>query len=405
VLNVVTGNFDREGGTLFAAPAADVARLARMFLGNTYDRFRSRVRGLPELLGALPSAVMAEEMETPGPGQIRAFVCFAGNPVLTTPNGPRLARALRGLEFMAAIDPYLNETSRLAHVVLPPAHLFEVGNYDLVLLGLAVRNVARFSPPILDRPEGALDDWEILLELSARVTGAPGPVARALRRAARDLPDRVVDLLLRAGPYRLSLDALRGAAHGVDLGALRPSRGERVRTEDGRVRLAPEVFVRDVPRIERWLDDRAAAPAGLVLIGRRHTRSNNSWMHNLTSLTKGPSRSQLMMHPEDAARLGLAHGERVEIRSRVGAVQAALAVTPDVMAGVVSLPHGFGHGEAAGTLRVAGALEGPSVNDLTDELFVEPVVGASILNGLPVTVARAEPPPHDPRAPPANPLA
>jgi anaerobic selenocysteine-containing dehydrogenase len=387
VLNVVTGNFDREGGVMFAEPAADVGRLARLFLGDSYARFRSRVRGLPELLGALPSAVMAEEMETPGPGRIRAFVSFAGNPVLSTPNGERLARAIEGLELVVAIDPYVNETSRLAHLILPPAHVFEVGNYDLILLGLAVRNVAKYSPPILARAPGARDDWEILSELSARVLGLPEPAARALGRATRDLPDHVVDLLLRVGPHRLSLAALRNAPHGIDLGPLRPSGGRRVRTPGGRVRLAPEVFVNDAPRIERWLD--ARADGGLVLIGRRHLRSNNSWMHNLPSLTKGPSRAALLMHPADAGRLGLSGGECVRVKSRVGEVTVRLAVTDEIMPGVVSMPHGFGHAPAAGTLRVAGALEGASANALTDELLVEPIVGASILNGVPVTVEKA----------------
>ena len=387
VLNVVTGNFDREGGVMFAEPAADVGRLARLFLGTSYGRFRSRVRGLPELLGALPSAVMAEEMETEGPGRIRAFVSFAGNPVLSTPNGERLARAIEKMETVVAIDPYVNETSRLAHVILPPAHVFETGNYDLILLGLAVHNVARYSPPILERAPGARDDWEILSELSARVLGLPERAARVLGRAAKDVPDHVVDLLLRAGPHRLSLAALRDAPHGLDLGPLRPCAGRRVRTPDGRVRLAPAVFVDDAPRIERWLD--TPADTGLVLVGRRHLRSNNSWMHNLPSLSKGPSRALLLMHPADAGRRGLGGGEQVRVKSRVGEVTARLAVTEEIMPGVVSLPHGFGHAPAAGTLRVAGALEGPSVNALTDELLVEPIVGASILNGVPVTVDRA----------------
>ncbi len=386
-INVVTGNFDREGGVMFAEPAADVGRLARLFLGDSYARFHSRVRGLPELLGALPSAVMAEEMETPGPGQIRAFVCFAGNPVLSTPNGERLARALAGLDLVVCIDPYVNETARLAHFVLPPAHVFETGNYELILLGLAVRNVVKHSPPILPRPEGARDDWEILSELSARLLGLPAPAARTLARAAKDLPDRLVDLLLRAGPYRLSLAALRDTPHGVDLGPLRPSNSHRVRTPDRRVRLAPEIFARDIARIERWVDERA--DEGLVLIGRRHLRSNNSWMHNLPSLAKGPSRSALLMHPADAQRLGLAGGDTVRIRSRVGEVTSLLSITDEVMPGVVSLPHGFGHAPAADTLHVAGAFAGANVNALTDDLLVEPLVGASILNGVKVTVERA----------------
>ena len=296
---------------------------------------------------------------------------------------------------MVAVDPYVNETSRLAHIVLPPAHVFETGNYDLIMLGLAVREVARFSPPIVARSAGARDDWDILGELAVRLLGAPAPLARALRRAGRDLPDHVVDLLLRIGPYRLSLQALRDAPHGIDLGALRPSRGRRVRTPDGLARLAPEVFVRDAPRIERWVDEHGPSPGGgaavepLLLIGRRHLQRNNSWMHNLPSLIRGPSRAQLLMHPTDAARLGLAGGDRVRVQSRVGEVVATLAVTADIRPGVVSLPHGFGHAAAADTLRVAGAVAGPSVNVLTDELRVEPLVGASVLNGFGVTVSRA----------------
>jgi anaerobic selenocysteine-containing dehydrogenase len=387
-LNVVTGNFDRPGGVLFATPAADVGALARLVLGSGHGRFRSRVRGLPELLGALPSAVMAEEMETPGPGQIRAFVCFAGNPVLSTPGGERLGRALGGLDFVVAIDPYVNETSRHAHVILPPAHVFEVGNFELIPLGLAVRNVAKYSPPILDRPPGARDDWEITSELAARLASPSARLARGAARIARDLQERVIDLLLRAGPYRLSLDALRAAPHGVDLGPLMPSRRARVRTPGALVRLAPEVFVREVPRIDRWLADRAApaAPDGLLLVGRRHLRSNNSWMHNLRSLVKGPDRAQLLMHPDDAARRGLAHGARVRVKSRAGEVSATLAVTEDMRPGVVSLPHGYGHAAAAVTLRVAGALAGPNVNVLTDGETVEPLVGASILSGVAVRV-------------------
>jgi anaerobic selenocysteine-containing dehydrogenase len=391
-LNVVTGNFDREGGAMFASPAADVGRLARLLLGNHHGRFRSRIRGLPELLGSLPSAVMSEEMETPGEGQIRAFVCFAGNPVLSTPNGERLGRALGGLEFMVAIDFYLNETSRHAHIVLPAAHVFETGNYELILLGLAVRNVARYSPPIVARPEGVRGDWEILSDLALRLAVPNATLSRALGRWARDLPERAVDLLLRTGPYGLSLKALRAAPQGIDLGPLQPARFTKVRNPGALVHLAPDALAADVPRLERWIEDRRAGLApgiDLRLVGRRHLRSNNSWMHNVRSLVKGPDRSQLYMSPADAERLGLSDGDRVHVKSRVGEITARLLITADIMPGVVSLPHGFGHAAAASSLRVAGAVEGPNVNALTDEERVEPLIGASILNGLSVRVIRA----------------
>jgi anaerobic selenocysteine-containing dehydrogenase len=384
-VNLLCGNFDREGGVMFAQPAADVAPLGRRLIGNHWGRWRSRVRGLPEMLGALPSAVMAEEMETSGRGQIRGFVCLAGNPVLSTPNGPRLARALSGLDFFVAIDHYLNETSRHAHLVLPPAHLFESSNFNLLFFGLAVRNLARHDRPLL--PRTGRDDWEIASELALRLQLPAGlsSLAARLARRARDLPDRVVDVLLRTGRHRLSLTQLAQHPHGLDLGPLRPCRHEKVHTPDGRVRLAPEPLVADLPRLDRWLSSQERSqrvPDELLLIGRRHLRSNNSWMHNLRSLTKGPSRSQLLMHPDDAAARSLADGARVEVESRTGVVQADLAVTDAVGRGVVSLPHGFGHGESS--LRIAAAVAGPNMNALTGE--VEPLLGTSILNGVPVRV-------------------
>jgi len=380
-LNAVSGHFDREGGMMFPLPAADVSALTRHLLPRRHGRWRSRVRGLPEFLDALPSAAMAEEMETPGEGQVRALVCFAGDPVLSTPNGPRLAKAIEQLGFVLAIDFYLNETSRRAHIVLPPVHVFESGNYELVLGSFAVRPFARYSPPILPKPAGMRDDWEILSELAGRVVGLNGSKFGAwVRRAGAKAPEAVLDLLLKTGRHRLSLAKLADHPHGKDLGPLTPARHERVQTDDRRVHLAPDVFVRDLPRLERWLD--APAPP-IVLIGRRHMRSNNSWMHNLKPLVKGPSRAQLMMHPLDARARGIASRSRVRVRSRAGEIEVDVEVTDDVRPGVVSMPHGFGHDE--GGLRLAGGL-GPNVNAITDEQSVEPVLGNSILSGIPVDV-------------------
>jgi anaerobic selenocysteine-containing dehydrogenase len=379
-INVVTGNFDREGGAMFAEPAADPVPLARLLIGNVYDRWRSRVRGLPEFLGSLPSAVMAEEMESEGPGRIRAFVCLAGNPVLSTPNGARLERALRGLEFRVSIDYYLNETSRLADLVLPPAHALEVGNFDLILLPTAVRNFVKASTPAVQRSPGARDDWEILSELSLRLA-APRWLRAPLRRLMLDLPDRLVDRLLRR--RQLSLAKLHEAPDGIDLGPLRPARASKLRTPDGRVQLCPDVFAADVPRLERWLD---APPPALSLIGRRDLRTNNSWMHNAPSLAKGPDRARLWMHPLDVAACGLRDGGIARVESRTGALCVNVRATEDVMPGVVSLPHGFGHAAARDSMKVAGALPGENVNALTDEERVEPVLGTSALNGVPVRV-------------------
>jgi anaerobic selenocysteine-containing dehydrogenase len=385
-INVVTGHLDREGCMMFPQPAADIGPLARLLIGNQYARWRSRVRGLPELYGVLPSAVMAEEMETPGDGQLRGFVTFAGNPVLSTPNGPRLARALERLECFVAVDFYLNETTRHAHLVLPPVHAFETSSYNLLFFGLAVRNLARFDPPILEAPEGARDDWQIMSELALRI-GLPSWLP-AWRLQGKALPDRLIDLLLRTGRNRLSLAKLAEHPHGLDLGPLEPAWRDKIRTPDGRARLAPEVLAADVARVDRWIEAQSGAQPSLVLIGRRHLRSNNSWMHNLPSLVKGPGRARLQINPADAAARGLTDGTRVRVQSRTGSIEAELELTDTLMPGVVSLPHGFGHA-ATPTLRVAATLSGPNLNALTDEHSVEPLAGTSILNGLPITISEA----------------
>ncbi len=406
VLNVVTGNFDRPGGVMFPTPAVDVGLLGRKLVGNHYARWKSRVRGLPEFGGQLPAAVMAEEMETPGDGQIRAFVTLAGNPVLSTPNGDRLSRALAGLDFMVAIDFYLNETTQNAHLVLPPVHALERGHYDVIFHTLAVRNTVKYSEPVVPRAPGSMDDWEILYELGMRLGGLRFGIPlldkvahQAWRLGLRPSPDHVIDLLLRLGtygdrfvpmnlfhrPWGLNLAKVRAAPHGIDLGPMVPSRKTRVRTPDGRIDLAPRLLMDDCPRIDRWIEQRQTA-GSLVLIGRRHLRTNNSWMHNVKSLTKGKDRATLWIHREDARRLGISPGQAVRVRSRVGSVTAPAEPTDNILQGVVSLPHGYGHERAAATLRVAGALPGPNVNALTDEERVEPLLGTAVLNGVPVTV-------------------
>lgn len=391
-LNVVTGNFDREGGAMFPNPAVDVARMGRRFVDSSYARWRSRVRGLPEFGGQLPAAVMAEEMETPGPGQIRAFVTLAGNPVLSVPNGERIARALVELEFMVSLDHYVNETTRHAHLILPPRHALERGHYDVVFHALAVRNTVKWSEPVVAPSLDGREDWEILYELGMRLgglrTGLGRPIDRAARWAWRAgwrlTPERLLDLALRFGPYPgLSLKKLRTAPHGIDLGPLTPARKKRVRTPDGNVRLAPDVLLGDLPRLAKWVETRAE---GLVLIGRRHARTNNSWMHNCKSLVKGPDRATLMMHPSEAARLGLADGQKVRVTTRVGAIEARLACTDDIMPGVVSLPHGYGHASVAEHMRIAGATPGSNVNAVTDDLLLEPLTGTAVLGGVPVVV-------------------
>jgi anaerobic selenocysteine-containing dehydrogenase len=402
-MNVICGRFDREGGAMFPSPAVDIAKLGRSVIANHYARWRSRVRGMPEFGGLLPAAVMAEEMETPGEGQMRAFVTIAGNPVLSTPNGERLAKAMSGLDYMVSIDYYLNETTRHASLILPPMHALERSHYDLVFHTLAVRNTVKYSERVVEPPTTARDDFYILYELAMRLGGVRfgHPVLDRLARIAwkRGMsikPDQILDLALRLGPYGdrflpgrgLNLNKLREAPHGIDLGPMKPSAKERVHTKDGRVDLVPPVFLPEIERVERWLAD--GARAEIVLIGRRHLRTNNSWMHNVRSLVKGPDRSQLLMNREDARRMQLREGQSVRVQSRVGVVTTRLALTDDIMPGVVSLPHGYGHASAASTMKIAGATPGPNVNAITDDLFIEPILGTAILNGVPVKVEAVE---------------
>jgi anaerobic selenocysteine-containing dehydrogenase len=365
---------------------------------------------------------MAEEIDTPGEGRVRALVTVAGNPVLSTPNAGRLDRALEGLDFMLSIDIYLNETTRHADLILPTTAPLERTNYDMVFHGMSVHNHAKWSPEAVPRPADARDSWEVLLELAARMGGVarsavedlalgklleatvgPGTPCDALdpdearvRVAALPFPERMLDVMLRAGPYGdrfddgaegLSLAKLKAAEHGVDLGALARQLPESLDTKSGRVELAPDLLADDVARLERALH--APRDRGFVLIGRRQLRSNNSWMHNLPSLAKGRARCTLMMAPDDARELGLATGDRARVRSRVGEVQVPVEVTDELMPGVVSLPHGFGHGAPGARLAVAAELQpGANTNELTDELLLDELSGNAVLNGIPVEIAR-----------------
>ncbi|MFT3764667.1 MAG: molybdopterin-dependent oxidoreductase [Minicystis sp.] len=394
-LNVVTGNFDRPGGSMFTKPAIDLSSIVRRLAVGGAGRYRSRVRGLPEVGGMLPATTMADEMETPGDGQIRALVTLAGNPVLSVPGGDRLARALANLEHMVSIDIYLNETTRHASVVLPPRAALERGHYDVIFHSLQVRNTARWSAPVVPPAPDTRDDWSILWDLSVRLHAKRrGPLAERAARLALRLgapsDELALDLLLRMGPYKgLTMATLRAAPHGIDLGPLVPMRDKRVRTPSRKVQLAPPALTVDLPRLDQWLSE--PQNGDLLLIGRRHMRSNNSWMHNLRPLVKGRDRATLQMHPEDAARRGLAGGATVRVKSRAGEVQTKLEVTDEMMPGIVSLPHGFGHAQAADTLRVAGSVPGPNANEVTDASQVEPLTGTAILNGVTVSVELAGP--------------
>ncbi|HEX2087247.1 MAG TPA: molybdopterin dinucleotide binding domain-containing protein, partial [Solirubrobacteraceae bacterium] len=383
VLNAVTGNLDRPGGAMWPLPAHGRRGEGRG-RGARFGRWTSRVRGAPEVFGELPVACLAEEIETPGDGQVRALITIAGNPVVSTPNADRLRAALGSLDFMVSVDLYVNDTTRHADVILPGPSPLQKSHYDLALYGLAVRNVANWSDPLL--PLDMPDEWETLLRLTGVVAGL-GPdadvaqldemvAATAASRAGVEPdpslrgPERVVDAMLRGGAYGLSLADLEAAPHGIDLGPLEPRLPEVLSTPSGRVELAPGPLVADVERLASAMH--ANGDGGLVLIGRRHLRSNNSWMNGLPLLARGPDRCTAQVNPADAARLGVADGEPVRVSARTGAIELPAEVTEDVMPGVVSIPHGWEHANS---------------NVLADEHLVEPLTGTAVLNGIPVEVA------------------
>jgi anaerobic selenocysteine-containing dehydrogenase len=420
VVNLLTGNLDREGGAMFpmgAAGHSNTTGSPGRGRGQRFGRWHSRVRGLPELFGELPVACLAEEIDTPGDGQVRALITIGGNPVLSTPNSGRLDRALEHLELMVSLDVYVNETTRRADVILPAPSPLRRSHYDLALYLFAVRNVAHYSPPVLPPEPELPDEWVTLLRLTGVAAGlgsaadvatlddgvarylierelkTPGSKlsGRAVDQVMAELeprvgPERLLDLLLRTGPYDgLSLATLEAAPHGVDLGALRPRLPDALRTPSGRIELAPEALVADVPRLRASLD--SGPEDGLVLVGRRQLRSNNSWMHNLPVLVKGKPRCTLQVHPLDAERCGLTDGEPAEVSSRTGSVVAEVEVTDAVMPGVVSLPHGWGHDMPGAEQRVAAAHAGTNSNLLADERLVDAVSGNAVLNGIPVQLS------------------
>ena len=425
VINVLTGNLDRPGGVMFPlGPAMPAPRPPKSGRGFRTGRWYSRVSGHPEALSELPAAALAEEIDTAGDGQIKAMITIAGNPVLSAPDGDRLDRALDGVGFMVSIDPYLNETTRHADVVLPPPPPSQSPHFDFALNNLAVRNNVRYSPPVLPldgRPseaeilsrialvlygvgvdgDPALVDEQVIAMTLAKETGdRDSPVAgRAVDELTAMLPprpgyERRLDMMLRLGPYGdafgaradgLTLERLKAAPHGIDLGPLRPRLAEVLRTPSGRIELAPQPLIEDTARLREALDrdvDR------FVLIGRRHLRSNNSWMHNVPALAGGTNRCTLQMHPDDVAELGLA--DTAKVKGPGGEVLAPVEPMPGMRRGVVSLPHGWGHDRDGTRLGVAAGQPGVNVNQLNDGSQLDPLSGTAVLNGIPVDIAPAD---------------
>lgn len=416
VLNVLTGNLDREGGAMFpkaAAFAANTVGKPGSGRGIVTGRRKSRVSGAPEVLGELPMGCLAEEIETPGAGQVKALISIAGNPVLSAPNGGRLAAALESLDFMVSVDIYLNETTRHADVILPGSSPLEDAHYDTAFPQFSYRNHARYSKPVLARETGQPPEWQILLRLAAIAQGlgaqadvlklddelfaedvrrAAGEYADAILAALSDLhgPERQLDYALRLGPYGdmfgrkpdgLNLARLKAAPAGIDLGPLQPRMPEVLRTPSGKIELAPATLLEDLKRPAAAL---AQPVPELVIVGRRQVRSCNSWMHNLPVLAKGPFRCTALVSPADAQRLGLREGGLARIDSLGRSLQVQVQISDEMMPGVVSLPHGWGHGMPGTRMTLAAERPGANLNVLLDDAARDPLSGNAVLSGIPI---------------------
>ena len=423
VLNVLTGNLDRPGGAMF--PHAAHERPRRPPRAFRTGRWHSRVRGLPETLGELSVATLADEIETPGTGQVRALLTIAGNPALTTPDTGRLARLLERLELMISVDPYLNATTRHADVILPPPSVLQKSHYDLAFTSLSVRDVAHFSLPVFEREPGAPSEFEILTRLAAIAAGlgadadptalATAALAARIEEAVDDpespihgrdpdeiadalgdrpIEEKLLDLMLRIGhrgdafgkrPDGLSLELLERHPHGIDFGPLGIRLPDALATESGKIELAPPSLLDDVARLERALA--ATAAGGMVLVGRRQLRTANSWTHNVNVLVRGKDTCVAQLHPDDAARLGLVDGATATVSSTAGSIDIPVELTDALMPGVVCIPYGWGHGLPGTRQAVAASHAGVNVNILTDASMIDPLSGNAVLNGIPVTIA------------------
>lgn len=400
VINAVTGNLDREGGALFTLPAFDpITAPDSIAPKGSFGRWHSRVRKLPEFAGELPVVALAEEILTPGDRQIKALVTSAGNPVLSTPNGQQLDKAFASLDFMVSIDFYINETTRHANIILPPTTSLEHDHYDLAFHLLAIHNTTKYSQALFNRDPDSRHDWEIFLELLTRMEsdGIVSQLTSTIKHKVLKAlgPAGLLDLGLRFGPYgaglnpfsdKLSLSKLKASPHGIEISALKPCLPERLQTKSKRIDLAPEPLVKDLERVKERFSNSTINSNQLLLIGRRHLRSNNSWLHNSLRLVKGRSLCTLMINPVDAAKRQISNGQKVLVSSRVGKVHITVEITDEIMPGVVSIPHGWGHNRDNISLEVAKEHAGVSVNDLTDELAIDALIGTAAFNGVMVEV-------------------
>jgi anaerobic selenocysteine-containing dehydrogenase len=418
VINILTGHFDTPGGAMFPKPAAwsITAQPLPGLEGGLpeFGRWRTRVRGAKEVLGQAPVSCMAEEIATPGEGQLKALITIAGNPVLSTPGGDKLDEVLPMLEAMISVDLWLNETTRHADVILPGLSPLEQPHHDDLILLFAIRSIANYSAPVFD-PGDRPHEWEILIRLTGLCTGTPaedvdvaaiddgffdylaftrGVDGAEIRKLYdRGGPERMLDLTLRTGPFGdrygenpggLTLDMLKANPNGIDFGPMVPQLPDILGTPDKKIRLAPQYLLDDLPRLAARME-RPAEP--LVLVSRRHLRSNNTWLHNVPALMKGKDRCTLLIHPDDAARCGVGENDVVTVKSEAGQIKVPVEVTDAIKPGVVSMPHGWGHGKPGTRMAVANGSPGANTNALSPPTFIDEPSGNGALNGIPVTVS------------------
>ena len=382
VLNVITGNLDREGGAMFPQPAFDLLRRVKPGQGNSYGAFKSRVRQLPFFNGEFPIATLADEIETDGEGQIKALFTIAGNPVLSAPNGDRLDRAFAQLDFMVSVDIYLNETTKHADIILPATTGLEVPHFDVFFNSFAVSNTVKYSEPMFEKEDYQRHDWQILKDLASCLTGIPDDGST---------PQDILDITLKTGHYQqqsMSLQQLRDHPHGMDLGPLQPCIHERLRSADGHIQLAPELFVSDLPRLQAAQENNDALRAEFPfdMISRRLARNHNTWTHNSYRLIKGKNPVTLQLHSQDAEHLNVSDGQLVRVRSATGQVAIEAEINDDIFPGVVSIPQGWGHNQEGTAMTTAAKQPGISINSLTDDQRVDELTGNAAFNGTPVAI-------------------
>ena len=388
VINIVTGRLDEVGGLMFPNPAVDVVNNSGPgYLGKRH----SRVSNLPDFNGDYPVVAMGDEMLVEGEGKLKGFMTVAGNPVLSTPNGEKLDKAFANLDFMVAIDYFVTETSRHAHIILPPVSPLERDHYDITFNNFAVHNVAKYSKALFAKKKNAKHDWQIYLELAKRLDKKAPLATKIERRLVKTLgPKFLLDQGLRRGPYAgMKLNKLKKNPHGLDLGTLKKMLPEAIKHKDKKIHLNIDFYQADLERVQAMMQD--YDDKQILLIGRRHVRSNNSWLHNSYRLVKGKSRCTLMLHPKTAKQHGIKDGQEVKVTSRVGSVNIAAEVTDELMPGVVSIPHGWGHGRKGVKQKIAQAHAGVSVNDLTDDTLIDQLSGNAAVNGVPVQLEVIEP--------------